>query len=308
MDARLVIRMSFFILPVLAAGCCTTKPKPAQTKDIRNQAAEPVTNLRNGLDVESAASFHNQCAGIFENYVDDKGKVDYKMLRRNRPELKAVLKQFGSLSPKEYKSWSKEDKIAFWINAYNLNKLDIAAENYPITPTPQFSALNYWGPNSIRHIEGQITRHKFSVMSEEFTFAEIERRFFRTGFDDPMIFFAITGACVSSPPLRNEPYFGYKLDGQLEDQTKKFISNPLAFRIDRESRKVYLSALFQMSSYGEEFVNKYATDEKFKDRSPVTRAVLNFITNYIPKQDVSFLEAGNYTVNFISYDWSINNR
>ena len=151
--------MSFFILPVLAAGCGTTKPgssEPVQTKDIQNQAAAPVTNLRNGLDVKSADSFHNQCAEIFENYVDEKGMVDYKTLRRNRPELKTVLKQFSSLSPTEYKSWSKEDKIAFWINAYNLNKLDIVADNYPITPTSQFPGLNYWGPNSIRHIEGDI--------------------------------------------------------------------------------------------------------------------------------------------------------
>ncbi len=265
-------------------------------------------NQQDGLNVESATSFHNKCADVFENYVDERGMVDYKALRRKRLELKAVLGQFSKLNPKEYKSWSKEDKIAFWINVYNLNKLDVVTENYPITPASRFHGLDYWAPSSIRHIESEINRHKFLVMDEEFTFVEVERRFFRKEFDDPRIFFAITGACVSSPPLRNEPYFGDKLNEQMEDQAKKFISSPLAFRIDRENQKVYLSALFQISSYGEEFVKKFAIDRKFKNQSPVTRAVLNFICNYIPRQDVSYLEAGNYTVKFMSYDWTINDH
>jgi hypothetical protein len=246
------------------------------------------------------------CSEIFKSYVDDRGMVDYQTLQRKKLELKAVLGLFKKLNPNQYKSWTREDKIAFWINAFNLNKLDIVTDNYPITPAYRFHGLDYWRPSSIRHIESQIARHKFLVMDEEFMFAEIERHFFRNEFDDPRIFFALTGACVSSPPLRNEPYFGYKLNDQLEDQTKKFLSSQLAFRIDREKEKVYLSAMFQISSYGGEFVKKYAIDSKFKDQAPATRAVLNFISNYISRQDVSFLEAGNYTVKFMSYDWTIN--
>jgi hypothetical protein len=282
------------------------EPEPANRIVIESESVEPAADMRNDLNVKSATSFHDKCAVIFKNYVDERGMVDYKTLRRKRLELKALVRQFNKLDPKEYKSWTKEDKIAFWINVYNLNKLDVVTDNYPITPATRFHVLYYWGSSSIRHIESQIARHKFLVMDEEFTFAEIERRFFRKEFDDPRIFFAITGACVSSPPLRNEPYFGSKLDEQLEDQAKKFISNPIAFRIDRENGKVYLSAIFQISSYGGEFVKKYAIDKKFKDQSTATRAVLNFISNYISRQDVSYLEVGNYTVKFMSYDWTIN--
>jgi len=69
---------------------------------------------------------------------------------------------------------------------------------------------------------------------------------------------------------------------------------------------VYLSSLFQSSSYGREFISKFAIDKKFKDQEPTTRAVLNFITNYVSDDKVSFLEVGKYSVKFMKYDWTIN--
>ena len=80
----------------------------------------------------------------------------------------------------------------------------------------------------------------------------------------------------------------------------------LCFDIDREKRKVYLSALFQSSWYGREFVKKFAIDRKFKDQPAETRAVLNFITNYISKENVTFLETGNYIIKYMTYNWTIN--
>jgi len=275
------------------------EPAPNETTSIEPDETKPDVQKH-----DSANSFHNKCAEFLKSFVDDNGMVDYKTLRRKRLQLWAILREFNELDRSEYESWLREDKIAFWINAYNLQKLSIVTDNYPIEAS-RFNII-FYGPSSIRHIESQITRFKFLVMDEEFTFAEIDRRFFRGKFNDPRIFFAITGACMSSPSLRNEPYYGYKLDEQLEDQTKKFLSSPLAFRIDREKERVYLSAMFQMSSYGREFFKGFAIDRKFKDQTPTTRAVLNFICNYISEQDVSFLEVGNYTVKYMRYDWTIN--
>jgi hypothetical protein len=143
-------------------------------------------------------------------------------------------------------------------------------------------------------------------MDEEFTLTEIERRFFRKQFDEPRVFFAISHASLSSPPLRNKPYYGHKLYKQLDDQAKRFLSSPQGFRIDREKQTVYLSAIFQSTWYGKEFISKYHTDKKFKDQQPEVRAVLSFLTNYISEQDVSFLELKNYSVEYIKYDWRLN--
>jgi len=260
----------------------------------------------NDIKLKPVVSFHDKCADILKTFVDDNGMVDYKTLRRKRLELKALLKEFDNLDPNEYRTWPKEDKIAFWLNAYNIQMLNIITENYPIRSSRILRLYPGWGPNSILHIKGIWRDYKFLVMDEEFTLAEVDRRFFRKEFDDPRIFFAISRASLSGPPLRNEPYYGYKLDGQLDDQVKRFLSSPLAFRTDKENQRVYLSSLFQSSSYGKEFISKFAIDKKFKDQEPTTRAVLNFITNYVSRDKVSFLEVGKYSVKFMKYDWTIN--
>jgi hypothetical protein len=267
---------------------------------------EPAWVEPNDLKLKPAVSFHNKFAELLKNNVDDKGMVDYKTLRRKRLELKALLQEFDNLDPNEYRTWPKKDKIAFWLNAYNIQMLKIITDNYPIKSSRILRLYPGWGPNSILHIKGIWTNYKFLVMDEEFTLAEIDRRFFRKEFDDPRIFFAISRASLSGPPLPNEPYYGYKLNKQLDDQARRFLSSPLAFRTDREKQRVYLSSLFQSSSYGKEFISKFTIDKKFKDQEPATRAVLNFITNYVPDDKVSFLEVGKYSVKFMKYDWTIN--
>jgi len=276
--------------------------KPAESNQVRPPAVEP--NMVEPRQV--GVAFHDKCAGILSEYADADGMVDYPKLRRQRLRLKKLLDEFDQLDPNEYKSWPTEDKIAFWINAYNIQMLNIIVENYPIQSSPFIRII--WGPYSILHIKGIWTDYKFMVMDEEFTLSAIEQQFFRKEFNDPRVFLALSRASLSSPPLRNEPYYGYKLDKQLEDQCKRFLSSPHGFRIDRAGQTVYLSTIFEPKPtlYGQEFLNKHGTDKKFKDQQPVTRAVLNFITNYIPRGDVSFLEVGNYSVKYIKYDWTLN--
>ena len=69
------------------------------------------------------------------------------------------------------------------------------------------------------------------------------------------------------------------------------------------------STLFPYTTlFRSEFVRKYGTDKKFKDQQPATRAVLNFITNYISENDISFLEVENYSVKYMTYDWRLNEQ
>lgn len=276
-----------------------TEPNKAEVTTIKLINAEP-----NAVEFVGRVTFHDKCASILSSFVDEDGLVDYSTLRRKRLELKKLLNEFDELNPNEYNAWTKEDKIAFWINTYNIQMLNIIVDNYPIESSRILSL--FWGPYSIRHIKGIWTDYKFMVMDEEFTLREIQQRFFRQEFDELRVYFALSYASLSSPSLRNEPYYGYKLHEQLESQTERFLSSPSTFKIDREKKIAYLSAIFQSTWYGKDFINKYDTDKKFKDQQPVTRAVLNFITNYIRKQDIDFLEVENYSVEYIKYDWTLN--
>jgi hypothetical protein len=302
MTKRLAVSITSLTVLAFIVGCHQAKSRPIETSrveppKVEQPIPEPVPTV----------SFHDKCAGILENYVDDKGMVDYKTLKRKKLELNQLLDEFAKLDPDEYNSWPREDKIAFWLNAYNIKMLEIIVDNYPIESSRILRI--FWPPDSIRHIDrsiGGISRQKLIVMDEQFTLTEIEQRFFHREFNEPRVFLAISHASLSSPPLRNEPYYGRKLYKQLDDQAKRFLSSPLAFRIDRKKQIVYLSAIFQSTWHGGEFISKYGTDKKFKDQQPDVRAVLNFVTNYISEQDVSFLEVENYSIKYTSYDWRLN--
>ena len=295
MAKGLVVLIVSLAAPILVAGCRSAEPEFTGLLEV----GEP-----DPADIEPV-SFHDKCADVLKTFVDAQGMVDYERLRGQTDELGALLEEFSKLDRRQYSSWPKADKTAFWINAYNLQKLKVVVDNYPVTPSSRVLAV-YWGPHNTRHIEGKIGGHRFPVMGEQFTFAQIEKRFFRDQFDDPRVCFALTSASLSSPPLRNEPYYGRRLDEQLDDQVRRFLSNRLAFAIDREQRMVHLSAVFELSSWGAGFVEKFATDKKFKGHPPPTRAAPNFITNYISKKDVSFLEVEDYSVKYMKYDWTIN--
>ncbi|MHC4337594.1 MAG: DUF547 domain-containing protein [Planctomycetota bacterium] len=292
------------------AGIPEPEPEPEpEPNNVRIPEIEPNTVDANQIKPDPNVSFHDKCAPILKAFVDNKGMVDYNKLRRKKSELSTLLDEFAKLDPNEYKSWPKEDKIAFWLNAYNLQTLRIIVARYPIKSYRMLHVIPGWGPHSIQHISkrhGAIRKRKFKIMGEEFTLRQVEQRFFYKEFDEPRVFFALCDATLSSPPLCNEPYRGHKLDKQLNEQAKRFLSNPRVFRIDRGKRRVYLSSTLQATWHGRQFINKYRTDKRFKEQSETTRAVLNCLANYISKEDLFFLERKNYSVKFIRYDWKIN--
>jgi hypothetical protein len=324
MAKSLIIFAASLTILSFSTGCKTAKPESPETKTPQAPKAEPPKlepPMVEQPKVEPPkpkipetqpekpktpppVSFHDKCTDILKNYVDGRGMVDYKTLKRKRVQLKYLLDEFDNLDPNQYNAWPREDKIAFWINAYNIQMLQIIVDNYPIKST-RIHRL-FWPPNSIRHIKDIWTKYKFIVMDEEFTLLGVQRRFFRKEFDEPRVFFALCNASISSPPLRNQPYYGSSLDRQLDDQIRTFLSDPKAFQIDRKAKVVHLSPILKPTWFGSEFISKYGIDKKFKDHPPAVRAVLNFITNYIPQQDVYFLETENYAIEYIKYDWILN--
>jgi len=255
-------------------------------------------------DEDVAATIFNEYGELLKACVREDGRVDYGALRRRRLDLKPLLMKLGDLDPNAYERWSRDDKLAFWINAYNAKMLDIITRNYPIQSSWWLRLT--WPPDDIRHIRGIWTDFKLLVMDEEFTLGEVERRLFQKTFGDPRVYLALTYAGRSSPSLRREPYQGPDLDRQLDEQVRQFLAGPQGLQIDHRGMVVRLSALFKPTWRGAEFVNRYGTDKKFKTCDPETRAVLNFIAGYLPREDVYFLEVENYTIEYMNFDWRLN--
>lgn len=218
---------------------------------------------------------HKDWNDLTKKYVDNKGNVNYKGFKSEVAKLDAYLTLLSKNHPQ--KSWSKDNQLAFWINAYNAFTVKLIVKNYPV--------------KSIKELGGSIYKVntpwdiKFIKIGEEvYDLNNIEHSIIRKEFNDPRIHFAVNCASISCPKLRNEAYVGSKLNAQLDDQTKAFLADKSKNKITKESAK--LSKLFKW----------YSGDFSDKEGS-----VINFINKYAP---IKISE--NTEISYLDYDWNLN--
>lgn len=236
------------------------------------------------------------------SHVDSEGMVDYRALKENRKSLDLFSKRIAELDPEVLSRWSTNEKIAFWINAYNGLTLLAIIDHYPIKPS--FLGSLIYPKNSVRQIVGLWDELNFTVLGETRTLDYIEHRILRTEFDEPRIHMALVCGAKGCPALRREPYLGSRLDEQLDDQARAFVSDPTKFRIDRVQNVVSISEIFDW--FGEDFESRYGTDDTSRGRERSLRAVLNFISIYLLQADAAYLESAEFAVRHFEYDWSLN--
>jgi len=107
----------------------------------------------------------------------------------------------------------------------------------------------------------------------------------RPTFNEPRIHFALNCGAYSCPRLRNEAYTASKLEAQLTDQTKYFLTNNRK-NIIEDSKTVQLSKLFSW----------YSGDFKVDGKS-----VIDFINQYSEVQLTEDTE-----VSYLDYSWKAN--
>lgn len=275
-------------MSVLAAGLCMF------TLSFNGVAAQDTTSMFN----------YERYAAVFTTYVNDQGMVDYKGLKAHPQDLNIFLAQVEQLDRTVYNQWMENEKMAFWINAYNALTLKAIITHYPIKSSWRASLL--YPKNSIRQISGVWDKLKFTVMGEKMTLDNIEHDTLRKAFNEPRIHMALVCAAMGCPPLRNEPYSGTELDAQLDDQTRRFLKNSQKFRMARDEGRVYLSSILKW--FGEDFIESYGTKEKFSEQSEAERAVLNFISDYLGEAEREYLLTGKYSIKYLDYDWSLNEQ
>jgi hypothetical protein len=254
--------------------------------------------------VESGSFSDEPYAAALSKYVDDRGMVNYQKLKVDRRDLDLFAASLARVKPEDNEPRDDKQKIAFWINAYNALTLEAIIRNYPIQSSLLRSVV--YPKNSVRQIPGVWDKLRFVVVGREMTLNDIEHGTLRAKFNEPRIHLALVCAAMSCPPLRNEPYTAEKLDQQLDDQARRFLRSPQGFRIDRGESRVYLSAIFKW--FGEDFIGTYGTSDKFAGKSDIERAVLNFVSGYVGQIDRDYLLKGSYRIEYLDYDWSLNEQ
>ncbi len=240
---------------------------------------------------------------ILAKYVDADGNVDYKTLRKKRGILLPLERELDQLHPLEMMSWSKEEKIAFWINAHNILTIKLVIDNYPIEPKWY---MKFYPANSVRHIPGARNKKFFRVMGLEYTLQEIEKDILIEHFQDPLITFGLSYATMGGAYLLDEPYTAEKLYDQLKQQAAKMLTDKRGVKIDKDNKIIYLSIVF--NKYKAQFIKKYGHIKKFRKRDKHIQSYLNCVLEHVPEDTAKYLINGDYVVKFQNYNWQLNEQ
>ena len=209
---------------------------------------------------------HSDFDALLSDYVDAGGRVDYAGLRGDGSHLDAYLAQLAAADPDEL---SGEERLAFYINAYNAATLDLIVDNYPLASITELDGGKPW---DVERVE---------LGGETYSLNQIENDLIRGRFDEPRIHFAVNCAAASCPPLRAGAYTAERLDEQLDEQTRDFLTDPDYITVSGGEARV--SKIFDW--YGADF-----------------ESVSAFIARY--REDVN----QDTEIAFAEYDWSLNDQ
>jgi hypothetical protein len=257
----------------------------------------------------SAQSFdHTTFDTVLARFAQD-GRVDYAALKDGREVLDRYLDQLAAVGADEFDAWPEGEQIAYMINAYNAYALESIIDHYPIRGSGFFKKLTRpkrfgFPANSVRHIDGVFDGIKHKVAGREMTLDDIEHGTLRVRYNEPRIHFALVCAAVSCPPLREQAYRGDRLDEQLDEQGRAFLNDPRLNRFEIERGRVYLSKVFDW--FGDDF-RGFATEGGYQGDEKLN-GVLTFASRYLLDRVVEFLETGEYEIDFLSYDWTLNDQ
>lgn len=197
---------------------------------------------------------HDIFDGLLKKYVDKNGNVNYIGLKKDQKILDSYLTLLSSNEPSA--SWSKDEQLAYWINAYNAFTISLVVKHYPVASIkeirPGISFINsVWDIKFIK------------IGKETYDLNNLEHGIIRKKFDEPRVHFAINCASYSCPALRNEAYTADKLDAQLTDAAKSFLAdkNKNEFTADRITiSKIFdwFTGDFKKNGSLIDFLNKYA--------------------------------------------------
>ncbi|MFQ5538096.1 MAG: DUF547 domain-containing protein, partial [Gemmatimonadota bacterium] len=220
--------------------------------------------------------------------------VRYTLLKRRRAGLDRYLELLARTPAGAVEKASKNERLAFWINAYNACMLRLVVDHYPIRRNRGLlsrlkNTVADRPANSVWQIEDVFTRPHCSVAGALRSQDEIEHQIIRP-MGDPRIHFAVNCAARSCPPLWPEAYAGPRLDAQLDRAVRALVRDPRHFRGDPARKVVRLNKVMDW----------------FKEDFGGEEGLRTFLAPYAPPPAAALLRDPATRIEFFDYDWTLN--
>ena len=234
--------------------------------------------------------------------VIDGGKasqVRYAGFAQDRAQLKTYLDNLSKVSEAEFKGWSRPQQMAFLINAYNAYTVEKILTRYPDLKSIWDFGKVFGNPFKDRF---------FTLLGREGSLDRIEHETLRAkgAYDEPRVHFAVNCASVGCPMLREEAYAADRLDAQLEEQTRRFLSDRSRNRLNARQGALEVSRIFDW--FKEDWQSGY---RGFDGKAPAVGSREQYFGRYAklladdPAQQ-QLIEDGKAAIVFLDYDWTLN--
>ena len=222
----------------------------------------------------------------------ENGFVDYKKLKNDPQLLQKGLLDFSEITKQEYETFSRPEKIAYMINAYNMYTIEGIVKAYPV--------------KSIKKIGGFWNKAKHKVAGQLLTLDNIEHDNLRKKFKEERVHVTVVCASISCPELWDQPFTPDSLEQQLTARSQSFAIDITRNTINFEKEELKLSKILDW--YGKDFKEKYSSDTIFPYLYGEKRAVANFIYMHLPSVMQAKLQNRKFKVGYLSYDWGLNEQ
>jgi hypothetical protein len=177
---------------------------------------------------------------------------------------------------------TREQQLAFWIDAYNILAIDLVARSWPVASIRDIGSL--WRP--------VWKRPAGIVGGRSVTLDQIEHEIVRP-LGEPRAHAVVVCASTSCPALPREPLVPERLDAQLDAAMRQWLADPeKGLRIDRGAGEIRLSRIFDW--FEEDFAR--------------AGGVLAFVARHAPESDREWLRTrgGAARIRYFDYDWAVN--
>jgi hypothetical protein len=219
-------------------------------------------------------------------------RVSYRGFMKDRDALRRVLDSYEGVTRGEFDAWTKPQQQAFLINAYNAFTVEKILTRYPeIKSIRDFGGIfnNPW-------------KDKFFKLFGAPAYLDlIEHEMLRKEgvYDEPRVHVAVVCASIGCPMLRNEAFTADRVDAQLEDAMRRFMSDRTRNRYNAASGKLEVSKIFDW--YGKDF------EKGHKGFTSVKQAFSRYADQLADKPDDRAIVRGQKAdVTFLDYDWGLN--
>jgi hypothetical protein len=211
--------------------------------------------------------------------------VDYAGIYKAREDpgslYRRILDQLAAFDPGSLQT--REEKTAFWINAYNIGAVKMIIDHYPVDSI-RSSKINW--------LKNPWNKKVLTVGGKEYSLGKIEHEILLGELREPMAHFAVVCASLSCPEIAPRAFTGNEVTGQMEAQARRYLKDEKkGLKIDRDKGEVYFSKIFKF--------DKKTFPQGGKSAAPL-------IGPFIEPADREYLDSGDYRVKYLDYDWSLN--